>query len=40
MKCRILLLHKDTNQGKVARLEALHTEYVTYVRICVRAMRP
>ncbi|MBU0552768.1 hypothetical protein KJ940_14960, partial [Myxococcota bacterium] len=38
MKCRILMLHKDTNQGKVARLEALHVEYVAYVRICVQHM--
>lgn len=38
MKCRILMLHKDTNQGKVARLEALHAEYVAYVRICVQHM--
>lgn len=38
MKCRILMLHKGTNPGKVARLEALHVEYVGYVRICVQAM--
>ena len=38
MKCRILVLHKEVNQGKVARLEALHAEYVSYVRICVQAM--
>ena len=38
MKCRILMLHKDTNPGKVARLEALHAEYVTYVRLCVQTM--
>lgn len=38
MKCRILMLHKDTNDGKVARLEALHAEYVAYVRICVQTM--
>ena len=38
MKCRILMLHKDTNDGKIARLEALHVEYVAYVRICVQHM--
>lgn len=38
MKCRILMLHKDTNSGKVARLEALHVEYVAYVRVCVQHM--
>jgi hypothetical protein len=38
MKCRILMLHKDTNPGKVARLEALHSEYVAYTRICVQTM--
>ena len=26
MKCRIFVLHKEVNQGKVARLEALHAE--------------
>lgn len=38
MKCRVLMLHKDTNEGKVARLEALHAEYIHYVRICVQTM--
>lgn len=38
MKCRILMLHKDTNLGKVARLEALHAEYVAYTRICMQTM--
>ena len=38
MKCRILMLHKETNPGKVGRLEALHVEYVAYVRICVQTM--
>ena len=38
MKCRIFRLHKDANPGKVARLEALHAEYVKYVRICVQTM--
>jgi hypothetical protein len=38
MKCRILRLHKDTNQSKIERLEVLHVEYVKYVRICVQTM--
>jgi len=37
-KSRHLYLHPETNQGKVAALEALHVEYVKYVRICVQAM--
>jgi hypothetical protein len=32
------MLHKDTNSSKVARLEALHAEYVAYVRTCVQVM--
>jgi len=38
MKCRIFRLHKDTNRSKVEKLEALHQEYVSYVRICVQTM--
>jgi len=38
MKCRLLYLHKETNPGKMERLEALHREYVAYVRICVQYM--
>lgn len=38
MRCRLLYLHPETNQGKIERLEALHREYVSYVRICVQAM--
>lgn len=38
MKCRILMLHRDTNPGKIERLEALHREYVAYVRLCVQTM--
>lgn len=38
MKCRIFRLHKDTNLAKLAGLEALHREYVAYVRICVQTM--
>lgn len=37
-KSRHFYLHPETNLGKVAALEALHTEYVTYVRICVQTM--
>lgn len=37
-KSRHLYLHPETNQGKVAALEALHAEYVAYVRICVQTM--
>ncbi|MBD3260512.1 MAG: hypothetical protein GF334_02345 [Candidatus Altiarchaeales archaeon] len=38
MKCRLLYLHRGTNPGKIERLEALHREYVAYVRICVQQM--
>lgn len=38
MKCRIFRLHRDTNLSKINRLEALHREYVAYVRICVQTM--
>lgn len=34
------MLHKDANYGKVARLEALHAEYVAYVRLCVHPSEP
>lgn len=37
-KSRFFMLHPDTNPGKIERLEALHQEYLAYVRICVRAM--
>lgn len=37
-KSRFFLLHSQVNAGKVARLEALHLEYVTYVRVCIQAM--
>ncbi len=37
-KARFFLLHPDTNPGKIERLEALHREYVAYVRICVQHM--
>jgi len=37
-KSRHLYLHSETNPGKVAALEALHVEYVSYVRICVQHM--
>jgi len=38
VKCRLLYLHPETNLGKVERLEALHREYVSYVRECVQLM--
>ena len=38
MKCRIFRLHKDTNQSKIDKLEALHKTYVKYVRTCVQTM--
>ena len=38
MKRRILMLDPDTNQAKVARLEALHAQYLAYVRLCVQNM--
>jgi len=37
-KSRHLYLHPETNPGKIAALEALHVEYVRYVRICVQIM--
>jgi len=37
-KMRAFFAHPDTNQGKLHRLEALHAEYVIYVRICVQVM--
>jgi len=32
------MLHPECNPGKLASLEALHVEYVSYVRICVQTM--
>lgn len=37
-KCRFFMLHSECNPGKVDLLEALHVEYVLYVRICVQTM--
>ena len=37
-KCRLFMLHPECNPGKIAALEALHAEYVLYVRICVQTM--
>jgi hypothetical protein len=37
-KSRLFLLHPECNPGKIRALEALHAEYVSYVRICVRTM--
>jgi hypothetical protein len=37
-KSRHFYLQLETNPGKVAALEALHAEYVKYVRICVQHM--
>ena len=37
-KSRHFYLHPETNPGKIAVLESLHAEYVSYVRICVQAM--
>ena len=37
-KSRFLHLHPQVNTGKSTRLEALHNEYVAYVRICVLHM--
>jgi len=37
-KARFFLAHPEVNPGKIERLEALHREYVAYVRLCVRAM--
>lgn len=38
MKCRFFMLHKQTNKLKLERLEYLHREYVSYVRLCVNHM--
>ena len=37
-KSRFLYLHPETNSGKVASLEALQTEYTSYLTICVSTM--
>ena len=37
-KARFLHIHPQVNTGKSTRLEALHNEYVAYVRICVLHM--
>ena len=37
-KSRFFALHPETNPGKIEQLEALHKEYVSYVRICVQTM--
>lgn len=37
-KCRFFVLHSGCNPGKVAALDALHAEYVAYVRVCVTQM--
>ena len=37
-KSRFFMLHSECNPGKVTALEALHVEYVAYVRICVQTM--
>ncbi len=37
-KMRLFMLDPRCNEGKVARLEALHAEYVGYVRACVGQM--
>jgi predicted RNA-binding Zn-ribbon protein involved in translation (DUF1610 family) len=37
-KARFFLLHPEVNAGKVERLEDLHQEYISYVKVCVQAM--
>jgi hypothetical protein len=37
-KSRFFMLHPECNPGKLQALEALHLEYVIYVRICVQTM--
>jgi hypothetical protein len=37
-KSRFFLLHSTCNPSKAAALEALHAEYVCYVRVCVQTM--
>jgi hypothetical protein len=37
-KCRFFMLHPECNPGKIQSLEALHVEYIAYVRICVQTM--
>jgi Putative transposase DNA-binding domain len=37
-KSRFFMLHPECNPGKVAALEAIHAEYMAYVRICVQTM--
>lgn len=37
-KSRFFMLDPECNSGKLQSLEALHSEYVAYVRICVQTM--
>jgi hypothetical protein len=37
-KSRFFMLHSECNPGKLQALEALHAEYIAYVRICVQTM--
>ena len=37
-KSRFFHVHTDVNRGKLVRLENLHAEYISYVRICVQTM--
>ena len=37
-KSRFFYLHPECNPGKIQSLEALHSEYVGYVRLCVQKM--
>ena len=37
-KARFFLLHPACNPGKVLTLEAVHAEYLKYVRICILCM--
>lgn len=37
-KSRFFYLHPECNQGKIEALDSLHTEYVTYVRICIECL--
>ena len=38
MKARLTNLHRETNPGKVAQLNGLHSEYVSYMQKCVELM--
>ena len=37
-KCRFFYLHEGCNKGKFEALEALHSEYLSYLKVCIQVM--